>query len=412
MLTRRALQLIQVIGVSAVWWAQPVHAQVNVTTYHYDTSSTGQNLNEVTLSLGNVNSAKFGKLFTYPVDGFVYTQPLYLTAVNIPLHGAHNVVYIATQHDSVYAFDADNPDQASGGGLLWQRSNFINGTTITTVPTADLYPASIPDIQPEIGITGSPVIDYDATSGNGTLYVVVKTREVRGDGTHYVQRLHALDVGTGADKFLANGRIIGDTFVNSLGQTVHDPANPCVPGTGDGSIAGRVCFHARRENNREGLALWNGVVYVAFASHGDQGPYHGWVLGYDRATLGLVATFNSTPNGGLGGFWEGGGVPVFDAADTMFVVAGNGTFRTDADGTQNYGQGVLRLSTTPDQNGRLQVIDFFTSFEQAITNQFDLDQGSGGILLLPDQGVPVPHLIVQTGKRGKIYLLDRDNMGQ
>jgi hypothetical protein len=388
----------------ALLCAPQVNAQVNVTTYHYDTSSTGQNLNEQTLAPANVNPTQFGKLFSYPLDGFAYSQPLYLTGVIIPQRGTHNVVYVATEHDSVYAFDADNPDTASGGGLLWQRS-FINpGAGITPVPTADLYPASIPDIQPEIGITGTPVIDYNASAGTGTLYVVVKTKEMRGSDVHYVQRLRALDVGSGLDRILANGQLIGDTTADGT----HDPGNPCVPGTGDGSQAGRVCFHARRQNDREGLALWNGIVYVAFASHGDQGPYHGWVLGYRASDLGLAAVFNSTPNGGLGGFWEGGGVPVFDAADNMYLSAGNGTFRTDPDGTQNYGQGIIKLSSTPDDTGMLHVLDFFTSYEQAVTNQFDLDQGSGGILLLPE----ATGRLVQTGKRGKIFLLDRNNMGQ
>src|SRR5262249_27666406 len=164
-------------------------AQVNVTVFHYDSAGTGQNQNENQLSPANVNPAQFGKLFSYSVDGFVYAQPLYLTGVNTG-SGRHNVVFVATQHDSVYAFDADNHNSATGGGLIWKRSFIDSGSGITTIPTIEVYPnPNVPDIQPEIGITGTPVIDYNAQSGTGTLYVVVKTREVRGSDIHYVQRL-------------------------------------------------------------------------------------------------------------------------------------------------------------------------------------------------------------------------------
>src|SRR5262249_48498197 len=206
---------------------------------------------------------------------------------------------------------------------------------------------------------------------------------------------------------------IADTIFNGGGPYVHDAANPCVAGTGDGSQGGLVCFNAMRELNRQGLALFNGVVWVAFASHGDNGPYHGWVLGYNATPdLQLVARFNSTPNGGLAGFWEGGAAPVFDAAGNMYEVSGNGTFRFDADGTKNLGEAIIKLSTTADQDGTLPVLDFFTPFEFATLNQFDIDQGSGGILLLPTQSGPNPKdLLVQTGKRGKVFLLDRNDLG-
>ena len=393
--------------------AQSVPGRENVTTYHYDEARTGQNLNETTLAPGNVTPTQFGKLFSYPLDGFAYTQPLYLSGVFVPGRGARNLVYIATEHDSVYAFDADDPNPTSGGGLLWQRF-FINPAAgVTTIPTIEVYPnVNVPDIRPEIGITGTPVIDYDPTTGGGTLYVVVKTKEVRGSDTHYVHKLHALDVGTGADVTLPDGQLIADTIFNGTGSLyIHDPANPCVPGTGDGSQGGQVCFNSLRELNRPALALRDGVVWVAFASHGDNGPYHGWLLGYSKTDLSLVARFNTTPSGGLGGIWESGDAPAFDNAGNIYVVTGNGTFRTDPDGTKNYGESVLKLSPMPGDDGILRVLDSFTSFEQATLNQSDVDQGSGGIMLLPDQPGAHPHLLVQTGKRGKIFLLDRDNFG-
>src|SRR5262249_29075063 len=207
---RGALSLLLV---SLFFGVQPANAQVNVTTYHYDNAGTGQNLNESTLGLGNVNPASFGKLFSYQVDGFVYAQPLYLSGVSIPGRGTHNVVFVATEHDSVYAFDADNPNPATGG-QLWKRV-FINpADAITTIPSLEVLST---DIVPEIGITSTPVIDYDPARGVGTLYVVVKTKEVRGSNTHYVQKLHALDIGTGADKIDPRGALIGDTIFNGTG---------------------------------------------------------------------------------------------------------------------------------------------------------------------------------------------------
>src|SRR5262249_32437333 len=317
------------------------------------------------------------------------------------------VVFVATEHDSVYAFDADNPNPATGG-QLWKRV-FINpADAITTIPSLEVLST---DIVPEIGITSTPVIDYDPARGVGTLYVVVKTKEVRGSNTHYVQKLHALDIGTGADRIDPRGALIGDTIFNGTGPYIHGPTNPCLPGTGAGAQGGQVCFNALRQLNRPGLALVNGIVYIAFASHGDNGPYHGSVLGYNSTRLALAAKFITTPNGGLGGIWQSGGAPVFDADHNMYVVTGNGTFRFDGDGKKNYGDSVIKLSTNAT-DGVLPVLDFFTPFEQAALDTVDADQGSGGIMLLPDQTGSHPHLMVQTGKRGKIYLMDRDNLGQ
>jgi len=246
-------------------------------TYHNDNARTGQNLNETVLTWANVNQAQFGKKFSYPLDGIAYASPLYVANVPIPGQGGCNVVYVATEHDSVYAFDADGVNS----NPLW-KVTFINPAAgVTTVPAADTGECC--DIALEIGITGTPVIDQ----GTGTLYVVAKTKE----GTNYVQRLHALDITTGAEKF--GGPVV---------------IQASIPGTGDGNDGnGNVPFNALRENQRPALLLNNGVVYIGFASHGDQTPYHGWVLGYEATTLQQVMAYNDTPNGGDGGIWHSGG---------------------------------------------------------------------------------------------------------
>jgi hypothetical protein len=261
-----------------------VTAHAGVFTHHNDNQRTGQNLNESVLTLSNVNSASFGKLAGFTIDGIAHASPLYAASVNIPGVGLRNVVYVATEHDSVYAFDAD----ASGGNPLWKVS-FINPSAgITTVPNGDTGECC--DIAPEIGITGTPVID----PSTGTLYVVAKTKE--GSST-YVQRLHALDVATGAEKFG------GPTVIQAS-----------VPGTGSGSVGGTLSFNQLRENQRTALLLYNGVVYMGFGSHGDNQPYHGWLLGYNATTLQRVVAVHSTPNGEGGGIWQSGGGVALDSA--------------------------------------------------------------------------------------------------
>jgi hypothetical protein len=355
-----------------------MQAQVSVTTQHNDNARTGQNLTETTLTPANVNVNSFGKLFSEVVDGYVYAQPLYVPNVSIPGLGTHNVIYVATEHDSVYAFDADS-NTGANAIPLWQVS-FINPSKgITTVSSNDV---GCGDLVPEIGVTGTPVIDTTA----GTLYVVAKTKE-HGSA---VQRLHALDITTGADK------------VTPI--TIHAR----VPGTGDGSVNGYVNFDPLREAQRPGLLLQNGSVYVAWASHCDIGPYHGWVISYDAATLKPNGLWNSTPNGGLGGFWASGAGIAADSSTNIFVPTGNGTFDVNTGG-RDLGDSIIKLP--PPTNNRFKPADYFTPFDQGSLNNGDVDLGSGGVLLLPDQTGPHTHLLVQAGKEGTVYLINRDHMG-
>lgn len=365
---------------------------VSVLTYHNDNARDGLNSQETVLTTSNVNSTNFGKLYTVNVDGRVYAQPLVMTGVTINGQ-THNVVFIATEHDSVYAFDADNPSS----GPLWQTS-FINPSAgVTTVSSTDVNSV---DIGPEMGITSTPVID----PATGTLYVVAKTKENPSGGSNpdYVQRLHALDITTGMDNTPA--AVIADTQYDGTNYTY--VSGPSVPGTGDGSVNGVVTFNALRENQRPGLLLLNGVVYIAAASHGDNGPYHGWVIGYNATTLQMTSAFNTDPNGGLGGIWMTGNGPAGDSASNIYASTGNGTFDANTGGL-DYGDSIFKLSTP----GGLAVASYFTPYNQASLAQLDLDLGSGGVILLPDQPGSHPHELVTAGKEGKIYVLDRDNLG-
>lgn len=349
----------------------------DVLTYHNDNARTGQNPGESTLTPSIVNYHQFGRLFSRPLDGYVYAQPLYVSNLAIPGKGTHNVVFVATEHDTVYAFDADS-NIGPNAHALWRRS-FINPPSITTVPSED---TGTEDLVPQVGITGTPVID----ASSGTLYVVAKTKE-HGE---YFQRLHALDITTGAEKF--GGPVV---------------IQATVPGTGDGSD--HIDFDPLIEHQRSALLLSRGVVYIAWASHGDNGPYHGWILGYNATTLQQVAVFNSTPNGTLGGIWMAGGGLAADDAGNIYGVTGNGTFDIDTPRT-NFGDTLLKFAT--DSNGALSVADFFTPFDQQELATDDLDLGSSGPVLLPDQPGGSPHLLVFAGKNPKIYLVDRDNLGQ
>ncbi len=372
-----------VVATSVADSTQTGRADVIVTNYpgtftcHNDNARTGQNLNETVLNTANVNENQFGKLFSYQVDGQVYAQPLYVANVNIPGQGFHNVVYVATEHDSVYALDADGNLRTP----LWQASFIDPAAGITTVPSADV---GTPLINPEIGITGTPVID----PASGTLYVVAKTKE----SGNYVQRLHALDIATGAEKF--GGPVV---------------IQASVPGTGVGNDGnGHVVFDPLRHLQRPGLLLLNGVVYIAFGSNADILPYHGWVMGYDAQALRQVAVFNTTPDGSKGSIWQSGAGLAADDNGHIFAMTANGTFDAETGGI-DFGESFLKLSTN---GGGLTVADFFTPFDHRLLDLQDFDLGSGGPLILPEQTTSPTHLVVGAGKGGSIYLVDRDGMGQ
>ncbi|MFY9560087.1 MAG: pyrrolo-quinoline quinone [Terriglobales bacterium] len=363
--------------------AHPAAAQlVSVTTYHNDNSRRGLNDKETILTHANVNPNQFGKLFSRKTDGYSYAQPLYLPGVNIPGLGVHNVLYVATEHDTIYAFDADS-NQGINKQPLWQRT-FIDPTHgITTV--ASQADAACTDLVPEIGITGTPVIDTQT----GTMYVVVRTKE----NNQFFQRLHALDVASGAEKFG------GPTVIKAK-----------VKGSGDGAVNGFVHFDPLRNNQRAGLLLVNGLIYIAWASHCDNGAYHGWVISYDALTLKQNAVWNATPNAGLGGVWQGGGAPAADDDGNVYFATGNGGFDANTGGL-DFGDSVIK--TGLPMNGQLPVVDYFTPHDEQFLDDLDLDLGSGGPMLLPTQrpGSPHQHLLTVVGKGGVIYLIDRDNLG-
>jgi hypothetical protein len=348
-------------------------------THHNDTLRTGQNNNEPALTTGNVNKVQFGKLFSYPVDGQVYAEPLWVPNVTIAGQ-VHNVVFVATQHDSVYAFDADSA--TLNPAPLWQAS-FINpGSGITTIPRADVEKGL--DISPEIGITSTPAIDTTL----GTLFVEARTKVVSGSTTSYVHTLHALDITTGLDK-------VTPAVITAQ-----------VPGTGYDNVGGQVIFNSMRQNNRAGLLLLNGNVYIAFASLEDINPYHGWVLGYNETTLAQTVVFNLTPNGNKAGIWHGGGGIPADASGNLYVSTGTGSF----DSTIGGGISFVKLAS----NGTtLTPVDYFAPYNQAYLNveAINLDFSSSGPMLLPDQPGSVTHLAIAAGKTGTIYFMNRDNLG-
>ena len=366
-------------------------AQVNVTTFQNDIGRTGQNLNETILTPSTVNASQFGKLFSHSVDADIYAQPLYLSGVNVN-GAAHNVVYVATENDSVYAFDGDSNGGANASPL-WFASMLTSAHGAASGATA--VPSSLvsTDIQPLVGITGTPVID----PASGTLYVVSKSLE----SGKLVQRLHALDVTSGAEKF--GGPVV---------------ITASVAGSGNGSSGGILTFDPSWENQRPALLLLNGIVWIGFASHGDNGPWHGWVLGYNASTLKQTGAYCASPNGTGAGIWMSGGGLVADQLDPvnkpygrMFFPTGNGDYTATKpySNSMDYGDSEVVLDLT---NGVPTITDEFTTNQQASLDAEDGDIASGGMMAIPTQTTgPTPHLAVQVGKQGWMYLLNRDNMG-
>lgn len=339
-------------------------AQTSVVTYHNDNAHTGRYLNEVLLTPGNVNAAHFGWRNFLTTDGVVYTQPLYLSRVKIPDKGLRNIVYAVTSHDSLYAFDADDKSAAKP---LWMVNFLDEARGVSTVTAGDVGCVVIA----ELGITGTPVIDPDS----GTIYLIAMTKE---SGSQYVYRLHALDVTNGSERSGSPVKI--------------QPSG----------------FDALSHKQRTSLLLSNGVIYSSWSGHCDNGSYHGWVMAHDAKTLKALGVFNASAFGSGSSFWNGGAGPAADAQGNIFAVSANG----DIQGVVTPGgfdEEVLRLSPAP----QLSVLDSFRPFDRDLLNQDDLDLGSSGALLLPDEaGSPVhPHLFFTSGKEGRMYLLDRQSLG-
>ena len=299
-------------------YESPGNGFAGVFTQHSDIGRTGQNVNETALTLANVNSTSFGKLFAQTVDGQLYAQPLYVPNVTIAGQ-THNVIYVATEADSVYAFDADS-NTGANANPLWRASliDTAHGAAAGATPVDAVNGINCNALVPLVGVTSTPVID----PSTNTMYVVAKSAESKG----YVQRLHAIDITTGAEKSQGSAVIAGS-----------------VSGTGDGSSNGTLAFNPQMHLNRPGLLLLNGVVYVGFASNCDTPPFHGWVFAYDAATSSLRAVYVSTPNGSDGGIWNSGAGLSGDSNANLYIATGNGTFDTAQIPATNLGDSIVKL---------------------------------------------------------------------
>jgi hypothetical protein len=350
--------------------------QASVVTNRHDNARTGLNPNETILAPTNVTKSRFGRLFSHSVDGYIVGQPLYLPNVNIG-GTLHNVVFVATLHDSVYAFDADH-NTGSNALPLWQV-NFTDPAAGITTASGSFLPCPNVHRFPESGIVSTPVIDR-ATS---TIYVVAKTNE---NGTVF-HRLHALDITSGTERPNSPVPILATFTAN------------------DGTV---IQINNLHQMNRPALLLSNGMVYATFGSNGCNDANHSWVIGYDATTLTLAGAFIAAPEHGLASIWQSGAGPAVDAGGNIYASTGEAAFDANLGG-QDFGSSILRLSQS---GSNLALTDYFTPFDEALISLNDLDLSSAGVVVLPDQPGPHPHLLVATGKQGRVYLLDRDNMGQ
>jgi len=359
------------------------NSAVDVITYHYDNGRSGMNLNETTLTPANVNSTQFGKKGEFTVDGKVDAHPLYLSQVTIGGQ-KKNVLYVATEHGSIYAFDADSVN-GNTSTFLWKVTTLGSGET-----TSDNRGCS--QVSPEIGITATPVIDRSRNA----IYVVAMSKNA---SPTYFQRLHALNLSTGAELFG------GPTTISAT-----------YPGTGANSSGGNVIFDPKQYKERPGLLQINGTIYTTWSSHCDISPYTSWVMAFNADTLAQTSVLNLVPNGSDGGIWMSGAAPAADAAGNIFFLVGNGTFdpTLNAQGfpaNKDCGNCFVKLSTSSG----LALADYFTPHNTVSESNADQDLGSGGSIVLPDvkdSGGNTKHLSVGAGKDSIIYIVDRDAMGK
>ncbi len=365
--------------VSCTLFLAAIPAFAQITTSQYDSTRTGATITEKNLTPQNVNARQFGKLGAFKVDGAVYAQPLFLPNVEVPGKGTHDILFVATEHDSVYAFDAARPLDPP----LWQVSFLDKVRGIVPVSEDD---AQCPFIRPEIGITSTPVIDLKT----GTLYVLARTKIRHTIGANeYFQHLHALAITTGVEKFGGPKLIFAS-----------------VPGKGAGAVNGQIPFDPLRENPRAALLLANNSLYLTWASSCDVDPYHGWVMAYDPQSLAQKAVLNVNPDGNEAGIWLSDTGPAADAEGNIYIPTGNGTFDAGSGG-RDYGDSVLKLD-----GSSLAIRDYFTPHDQDRISNADSDVGSSGPLLLPDQPGKYRHLLLQPTKDSTIYVIDRDQMGK
>jgi hypothetical protein len=354
-------------------------ARTGVFTYHNDIGRTGQNTSETVLNPYNVNPIRFGKLFSHQVDGDIYAQPLYVPDLKIPGKGRHNVVLVATQADSLYAFDADD-NSGRNAEALWHAHliDSKHGGSPEASTLDALVDLRCGAIVPQVGITATAAIDPD----DATIYVETLSKE-NGDAVH---RLHALDVATGVEKPRAPAVVTARLHDNNGNTIVFDPLH---------------------QLNRSGLLLLNGIVYVAYGSHCDRPPYHGWLFAYDAKSLVQKGAFVTAPVHGKAGIWMAGAGPAADSSGSIFVATGDGWFDTQTIPARELGNSILKIAL---RGNGFALEDYFTPFNQARFARHDGDLGAGGVLLLPDQRGEHAHLLIGAGKSGSVYLLDRDMM--